>query len=235
MTSTKNNPLVSVIIPVYNAELYLEESIRSALEQTYRPFEILVVDDGSTDGSGSIARKFKEQIIYIYQSNQGVAAARNQGINKSSGKFLTFLDADDLWKPKKLSIQMKYMLDHPELQYTITRVKYFLEPGHNIPSGFRRDLLIEDCVGMLLGTLMAKKNLFEKTGHFDPKLKISEDVDWFARVNDIHVSTAVIQEVLLLKRVHDSNISNTVNEDNTYLLRALKRSIQRKKITEDSS
>jgi len=119
MTSTKNNPLVSVIIPVYNAELYLEESIRSALEQTYRPFEILVVDDGSTDGSGSIARKFKEQIIYIYQSNQGVAAARNQGINKSSGKFLTFLDADDLWKPKKLSIQMKYMLDHPELQYTI--------------------------------------------------------------------------------------------------------------------
>jgi hypothetical protein len=81
---------------------------------------------------------------------------------------------------------------------------------------------------------VAKKNLFEKMGYFDPKLKISEDVDWFARANDMKIPTAVIPEVLLLKRVHDSNVSISVNKDNTYLLRAVRRSIQRKKIMEDS-
>lgn len=231
---TSTNPLVSVIIPVYNSELYLEESIRSVLAQTYRPLEIIIINDGSTDSSEKIAKKFAEHTIYLYQSNQGVSAARNQGINKSSGDFLTFLDADDHWESEKISKQVEYMIEHPEVQYTITRVKFFLEPGHNIPSGFRSELLTGDYVGTLLGTLMAKKNLFEKTGYFDSKLKISEDVDWFARVNDMNIPSAVIPEVLLLKRVHDSNISTGANEDNTYLFRALKRSIQRKKITENS-
>ena len=228
-----NNPLVSVIIPVYNSELYLEESIRSALAQTYQPFEILIINDGSTDSSESVAMKFAKQTIYLYQSNQGAAAARNRGIKKSSGEFLAFLDADDLWDPKKLSTQVGYMMDHPELQYTTSRVKFFLEPGHDIPSGFRRELLTGDHVGIIMGTLIAKKDLFEKTGYFDPKLKISEDVDWYGRVNDMNIPTAVIPEVLSLIRIHDSNISISVTKDNTYLLQAVRRSIQRKKIMED--
>ena len=103
----QDKPLVSAIIPVYNCERYLAEAIESVLAQTYRPIGIIVVDDGSTDGSADVAKSFTDpQVRYFYQPNSGQGAARNQGTNLARGSFFTFLDADDLWTDNKLELQL---------------------------------------------------------------------------------------------------------------------------------
>lgn len=99
----ENSRLISIIIPVYNREHYLAEAIESVLAQTYRPIEIIVVDDGSTDGTADVARRFSETVRYFYQTNSGCGASRNTGIKKGVGSFLSFLDSDDLWVEEKLS------------------------------------------------------------------------------------------------------------------------------------
>ncbi len=125
----RNNPLVSVIIPVYNGERYLAEAIGSVLAQTYTPFELIIIDDGSSDNSSGIARSFKE-VRYYHQSNQGVAAARNAGISFAHGGFIAFLDQDDIWMHDKLSVQMDYLLQHPEVRRRPFETAAFYRTGH---------------------------------------------------------------------------------------------------------
>src|SRR5919112_2696990 len=124
--------LVSVIVPVYNGERYLAAALQSIFEQDYRPFEVIVVDDGSVDDTAKIARSF-QQIHYIYQSNQGAAAARNAGVATAQGELIAFLDADDVWVPNKLSVQADYLFRHPEVGYVVARGRHFLESEANFP------------------------------------------------------------------------------------------------------
>lgn len=109
------NKIVSVIIPAYNRELYPAETIESVLAQTYRPIEIIVVDDGSTDGTAEVAKSFSGTVRCFYKSNSGSSAARNKGIKKALGSFFSFLDSYDLWVEEKLSRQMA-VLDSDEDQ-----------------------------------------------------------------------------------------------------------------------
>src|SRR5712692_4526575 len=95
--------LISCIVPVFNGERYLGETLDSILAQTYRPLEIIVVDDGSTDGTPAVANGYSEFIRYLWQANAGEAAARDQGLKVAQGELMAFLDADDLWHPKKLT------------------------------------------------------------------------------------------------------------------------------------
>lgn len=224
----QNEPLVSVIIAVKNGERFLASAINSVLEQDYRPFEIIVVDGQSVDNTAKIAKSFKA-VHYMYQVNKGVADAYNIGIEAARGESIAFLSHDDVWTPDKLSIQVNYMVNHLEIQYTIARVKFFLEPGCPIPPGFRQELLENDHVGRIMETLVARKPLFDVIGKFDPDLTISEDVDWFARASDANVPMAVIPKVLLLKRVHDANLSLNAWLGHQDLLKALKKSIERKR------
>src|SRR6476619_4299573 len=121
---TSENPLVSVIIPVYNGARYLRAALESVFAQSYCNFEVIVVDDGSVDDSGVIAQSFPE-VRYINQTNQGVAAARNHGIEVARGEYFAFLDQDDLWTPEKLKLQIEYLLNHQDLGYTLTQQQYF--------------------------------------------------------------------------------------------------------------
>ena len=109
-------PLVSVIIPTFNRDWIVAEAIQSVLAQSYRQFELIVVDDGSTDRTPAILRKFKDSIQVIRQTNQGVSAARNHGVDAARGEFIAFLDSDDLWRPEKLSVQVNFFLSNPEVQ-----------------------------------------------------------------------------------------------------------------------
>src|SRR3990172_13226391 len=102
------NPKISVIIPTYNRAAYLAEALNSVISQTYKDFELIVVDDGSTDNTEEAVRRFTVDIKYIYQKNQGVSAARNRGISESGGEFLSFLDSDDLWEKRKLEKQIDF-------------------------------------------------------------------------------------------------------------------------------
>jgi glycosyltransferase involved in cell wall biosynthesis len=221
--------LVSVIIPVKNGERFLAEAINSVLEQDYRPLEIIVVDGRSVDRSREIAGSF-ELVRIISQVGRGLADAWNVGIDAAKGDFIAFLSHDDLWVPNKLSIQVSHMLEHPEIQYTITKVKFFAQPGLPIPPGFRTRLLEGEHTGRVPETLVVRRSVFDAVGRFDVSLRVSPDVDWFARAKDQNIEMAIIPELLLLKRVHDANLLfASVDDSHRDLLRAVRRSILRQK------
>ena len=121
-------PCVSAIIPVFNGERYLAHALESILAQTYRPLEILVVDDGSTDRSAEVAHRFGPAIRYIYQANAGAGAARNRGIALSTGDFVAFLDQDDLWAPDKLACQMDVLRADAPVGMVFGLVQQFYSP-----------------------------------------------------------------------------------------------------------
>lgn len=223
-----NNPLVSTIIVVKNGERYLARAIESILAQTYSPYEIIVVDGSSTDNTPSIARSFLE-VRYLQQMSQGIANAYNQGIDAAKGEFIAFLSHDDTWTQNKLSTQVHYLIEHPEIQYSVAKVKFLLEEGHSIPPGFRPELLEGDHMGHIMETLVARKTLFERIGGLNNRFSVAEDVDWFARAKDNNISVAAIPEVLLHKRVHNTNLSLTSAENNQNLLKLLRASIERKR------
>jgi hypothetical protein len=145
------------------------------------------------------------------------------------GELVAFLSNDDLWTPDKLSVQVGYMMDRPELQYTIARVKFFLEPGCLPPPGFRKELLENDHVGCIMETLVVRQSLYETVGGYDTQLSIANDVDWYARAEDSGIPMAIIPKVLPHKRIHDANVSMNIAENNRNLLRALRQSVNRKR------
>src|SRR5262245_50863701 len=123
---------VTVVIPCFNCELYLEEAIESALAQTYPKLRIVVIDDGSNDGSPQILHRFSDRIRVIRQENRGLAAARNRGIDETNGAYLAFLDADDRWHPRKVATQVSYLQDHPDLALVFCDREWIDSRGHRI-------------------------------------------------------------------------------------------------------
>lgn len=224
------NPLVSVIIAVKNGEKYLTTAIESVLKQTYKNknYEIIVIDGNSTDNTSKIAQSYC-QIRYFLQNSKGIAQAYNQGIDESKGELIAFLSCDDMWTPEKLETQVEYMINHPEIEYTVAKVKFFLEEGHSPPSGFRTELLKGAHVGKIMETLVVKKSLFAKIGKLNPEFTVAEDVDWFSRCQDAKISMAVISQILLHKRVHDTNLSLNDKQNTQNILKLLRQSIKRKR------
>ena len=221
-------PLVSVIIPVYNGARFLRAALESVFAQTYRPLEVIVVDDGSADDSGVIAQNFPE-VRYVRQQNEGVAAARNNGIEIARGEFLAFLDQDDLWTPEKLKVQVDYLLNHPELGYTLTHQQFFLEPGTTLPPWFRKELLTTVHPGWVLGTLVVRRTVFEQVGGFATGYSAANDSDWFFRAKAAEIPMIVVPELLLRKRIHEANDSGRAKEILSELLKVVKTSLDRQR------
>jgi glycosyltransferase involved in cell wall biosynthesis len=226
-------PLVSIIMAVKNGERFLRSAIESVLNTGYEPREIVVVDGKSEDATRLIARSFPE-VRLIEQEGRGLSDAWNFGLGAVTGELIAFLDSDDLWAPDKLHVQVAFMEAHPEVQYTIGRVKFFLEPGFSTPPGFKKQLIESDHVGRIPGTLLARKSLFDRIGAFDPALVLAGDVDWFAHAKDSGAEMAVLGEVFLYKRVHDHNLSSNATLNSRELLEILKRSVARRRKTKRS-
>lgn len=224
----KNNVLISVIIPVYNGDRYLAETIESVLGQTYSPIEIIVVDDGSTDRSAEIAKSYAE-IDYIYQSNQGVSVARNNGIAAANGEFIAFIDADDVWTSDKLSVQIDLLLNNPDTTGNMVQYRNFLESGISPHNGLSKDFFDKIHIGYIPSTLVVRKTVFEKVGLFNPSYRYGEDFDWFVRVQEAGLSMPVIDKVLVNKRYHDLNLSYQSLKDRTCLTKIFKASLERKR------
>jgi glycosyltransferase involved in cell wall biosynthesis len=219
--------LVSTIIPVYNGERTLGPALDSAAAQDYRPLEVIVIDDGSTDGTADIARRY--DVRYAYQPNQGSAAARNAGILAAQGELLAFLDADDLWTPDKLRVQVAYLLEHPDLGYVLAHMRVFLEPGTSWPASLNRAYYEHDPTGYLPSTLLARREVFDRVGGFDTSFRTSQDSDWFLRAHDAGIAMAVVPEVLLNRRLHDANRTNDTQAVTLSLLRAVRASLERRR------
>jgi glycosyltransferase involved in cell wall biosynthesis len=206
MTMLAQEPLVSVIIPVYNGERYLAQAIESVLAQTYRPIEIIIVDDGSTDCTAEIACGYPE-VRYIHQPNQGPGAARNTGIATARGEFVAFLDADDAWLPSKLSAQAGYLLQHPEVGYVIARMRAVLEANTEWPASLNREHYLKDPPCFLPSALLVRRAVLDIIGIFDTRYRHANDGDWFLRAQDAGVPMAIVPKVLVHKRLHSSNLS----------------------------
>src|SRR5579884_3094177 len=131
------SPRVSVVIPLYNCEQHSGEAIASVLRQTYRDYEIIVVDDGSTDGSAAIVQRFGPAVRYVYQTNAGVSVATNRGVALSNGELIAFLDNDDVWLPTKLERQIQYLNEHPACGFVNCDMQYVSEAGKKLDKFLR--------------------------------------------------------------------------------------------------
>lgn len=223
-----NRPLVSVILPVYNGARFIEEAIESIYVQHYHPLEIIVVDDGSTDDTSVVVQSHKN-IRYIYQPNQGVAAARNTGIRNSKGELIAFLDADDYWASNKLNVQVDCLLKYPRIGYTLGMQRNFLEGGIERPFWLKEEHLLKEHIGFLQ-TLVIHRQIFDAVGLFNPDFRISEDVEWFSRVADACIPRMVVPEVVVYRRIHNSNLGYQLKGGNPLWLKALRASVQRKRM-----
>lgn len=222
-------PLVSVIVPVFNGERFLAPALQSVFNQDYRQLEVLVVDDGSTDTSAAIARTFPEA-QYIFQSNQGAAAARNTGVQAATGAFIAFLDADDLWLPTKLSSQMAYHAEHPEVDCSFIGLANFVEDGVEPPQWLRDNQSLSGRPDYSPCTLLAKRSVFDQVGLFDTSYHVGEDTEWFARFADAGLKVGFIPEILVRRRIHGANLSyESPVVRLSVLMKILKASIDRKR------
>jgi glycosyltransferase involved in cell wall biosynthesis len=226
MNSEIEWPFVSVILVVRDGERFLAEAIRSVQAQNYPSHELIVVDGHSTDGTAEIARSFSGVKI-LTQLGRGVPEALNCGIAAARGDWIAFIEHDDIWTPEKLRAQISFMLARPELQFTQTRARFFLEPGCAWPSGYNPDWLNEPQIGAIMSTFVGRKSVFQQVGKFDEQLKCAGDVDWFARAKDLGVPMAYLEETLLLKRVHDSNVTSQAQLNSFELLQVIKRKLDR--------
>jgi len=199
--------LVSCIIPAYNAERWLGDALRSVLDQTYRPVEAIVVDDGSTDRTAEVVASFGDRVVGLGQPNAGPAVALNRGIRASRGEFLAFLDADDLWPPIKLEIQVARLREVPELAAGYGLVQNFWVDDVKIEeetlSGHR---ILKPIPGLVTGTLLARRSTFARMGLFEDR-RHAYALEWALRLRDGGVPHEVLEEVFLLRRYHESNMS----------------------------
>lgn len=218
--------LVSCILPAYNAERWLDAALRSVFAQTYRPLEAIVVDDGSIDRTAEVVATFGEQVIGLRQPNAGPAVALNRGIRASRGEFLAFLDADDLWPPTKIELQVARLRECPELAACYGLVQNFWVDNVKIEEdALRGHRILDPLPGLVTGTLLARRSTFARVGLFEDR-RHAYALEWALRLRDGNLPHEVLQEVLLLRRYHEANMSRAGGADSReQVLDLLKRSL----------
>jgi glycosyltransferase involved in cell wall biosynthesis len=228
MIIPKSQPLVSVIIPVYNCDHYLTEAIESVLAQTYRPIEIIVVDDGSIDSSASVAKRFTS-VRYYFQSNSGAGAARNHGADLAQGSFFAFLDADDLWVEDKLTRQMTVFDSNPEVDVVFGHIKQFhsLELEETVKNKIHCPT--ELMPGYHPGTMLIKRDAFLCVGSFEINWQVREFISWYLCATDLGVRTVMLPELVMWRRLHKTNLGVRQRQAVTDYVRILKASLDRRR------
>jgi glycosyltransferase involved in cell wall biosynthesis len=219
---------VSVIIPVYNGERFLAEAIESVRAQRYEPLEIIVVDDGSTDGTAEVVGRVREQVRFISQANRGPAAARNRGIEISSGDAIAFLDVDDLWAERTLRRHAGYLSANPSVdivQGLIQQVR--LDPSRENVADPTAPDCSEPYAFISLASAMYRRSVFETVGLLNESLRHNEDTDWFIRAWEKNVSKVVLDHVALLYRKHEGNRDHRKDLVHFGMLHVLKRHLDR--------
>jgi len=230
----KEGPLVSVIIPVYNYDRYLAEAVESALSQTHQHLEVIVVDDGSTDQSGEVARSFADRgVRYTHQVHAGIGPARNKGVELAQGDFLAFLDADDRWPLEKIERQLQTFDSDPTLEMVFGQAVQ-LHNGPEWESGIKdQNPGVANMVpGMVPGTMLIKRTAFLRVGTFQGDWKVGEFIDWYARAVELQIRSVVLPDLFLWRRIHDSNQGIRERQSVSDYARVLKASLDRRRSSE---
>jgi len=201
-----DKPTISCIVPVYNGERFLGEALESILAQTYQNLEVIVVDDGSTDGIAAVAWQFGGRIRYHRQVNVGAPMARDEGIRLATGELVAFLDADDLWHPEKLARQWARFEARPELDLCFTHVEHFwVAEMEEEAKRFQNHRLSQKLPSYLTQALLVRRRLFQSVGTFNTGLKFADAKDWILRAAHLGVVMEMLPEALWYRRMHQAN------------------------------
>jgi glycosyltransferase involved in cell wall biosynthesis len=196
---------ISTIMPAYNSERYIAPALDSVLSQTRPPDEIIVVDDGSTDGTLDVLRAFANDIRIIRQQKCGISRALNVAIAAATGDAFAFLDCDDLWAPEKLQIQNDVLSAERDLEAVFGAVHQFASP--ELPPETVSEFVVPDGPqpGISKNTLLIRRAGFERIGRFDEHLVVADFVDWYARANVLNLRWRMLPQVVALRRHHPGN------------------------------
>jgi glycosyltransferase involved in cell wall biosynthesis len=207
-------PLISCVVPVYNGERHLEEALDSILAQEWRPLEVIVVDDGSTDRTPAVATQVAEsapEVLVVSQANAGPTVARNNGISHARGDLICFLDADDLWHPEKLVRQARRFAADPDLDHCVHHIQNFWEEElADEAEEYRDHARGKPTPGYVTQCLMVRRRAFEKIGTFDSDLKHGDSADWFLRAREAGLTGDLMPDVLTYRRMHAENRSRVM-------------------------
>jgi glycosyltransferase involved in cell wall biosynthesis len=215
---------VSVIIPIYNSGKYLREAIESVLAQTSSPLEVLVVDDGSSDSGPELASAYGPPVQVIAIPHRGHPAARNAGIAASTGDFLAFLDADDLWSANKLELQLEVFAANPSLDLVFGHMQNFISPDLSEPERAKIKCNSTVLPGLLQGSMLARRASFQRVGPFAEERKMGDFLDWYGRATLANLNMHMLPDTLVRRRIHLANFQRThkhLRQENLLVLKKL--------------
>jgi glycosyltransferase involved in cell wall biosynthesis len=223
--------LVSVVIPAYQAERYVGEAIASAQAQEGVEVEVIVVDDGSTDGTRAAVERHAG-VRYLRQANAGIGPARNAGVLVAEGEFLAFLDADDLWTEGRLARQVALLRADPSLDMVFGHAHQFADPEHAAEIARGVAFIAEPTAAYIAGTMLILRSAFERVGPFPSHLEVGEFVEWYLRAVDLGLSGRMDDQVVLRRRIHLANTGILKRDARLDYVRIVKASLDRRRARE---
>ncbi|WCT74940.1 glycosyltransferase family A protein [Sphingomonas naphthae] len=218
---------VSVIVPCHNYARYLPQALDSILGQSRPPAEVIVIDDGSSDGSADIARAFGSRVVVRSQAQQGIAATRNAGLDMAGQGLIAFLDADDLWTPDSLALRLAALEAQPALSCIFGQTEHFMSPEVDEATRARLACPRGAAVARFVGAMLVRRDVFDRIGRFDTAFLVSEMMDWSGRLDDSDVAVGQVEALVMRRRVHGDNSTLSPAAKGDYL-RALKAAVRRR-------
>lgn len=220
---------VSVIIPAYNAGLFLTAALDSVFAQDHPLHEVIVVNDGSTDDTAAVIARYCGDIRVVCQTNLGTARARNTGLANATGDLIAFLDADDLWPENSLSVRAAELAAHPEAGFVFGGVEQFLSPELIAAGGPLPPFPPGVRAAPFTGACLIRRGVFRDVGMFREDRSISEAFDWIARARDLKVAERSIDTLVMRRRIHGNNATRRHAGRRDEYLHALKASLDRRR------
>ena len=220
---------ISVIIPCHNYARFLPETLASIAAQDIAPAEVILIDDGSSDGSAHVAAEINKDIRIIRQPQAGIAAARNAGILAARGDLLAFIDADDLWPADSLAVRLAAFRDGPELSCIFGQLSHFICPRADAEVRARLICPPGVSTARFAGTMLAHRSVFDRVGPFDATLRAGEMIDWVSRLEPAGIRVALVEHCVLHRRIHGANTVLTIASNRSDYLRALHAGLQRQR------
>ena len=214
--------LVCILMPCYNAERFLAETLQSIRAQSHPLWELVAVDDGSTDQSAACISRFCPQARLLQGPHGGIGRALNLALPHARGRYLAFIDADDLWHPDKLNVQLQALNDHPEWDGCFVTVEQFWHDPQGRPAP-------PQITGRHRGALLVRNSSFERVGPFREDLALAEFIDWCARAEDCGLRLGLLELPYYRRRIHDQNTTLRPASDSKDFLKVLKATLNRRR------
>jgi glycosyltransferase involved in cell wall biosynthesis len=226
--SVADDPTVTVIIPVLDDTRYLDEAIESALQQTHRPFEIIVVDDGS-EAPVRLTTRFQGHVRLVRTAHRGTGAARNLAASRAGGELLAFLDADDVWLPHKLEQQVQLLEEDQALDMVFGRLEEFVSPELRSSDATPLSEQVHERAGPMPSTFLVRTKAFRRVGGFREDVAVGEFVDWYSRATEAGLHEATVDRVVTRRRIHDRNAGVVKRELRGQYAQVLKDALDRRR------